>query len=89
MEKKRRRGRPRKQAALRKRNNLTFRTRDGLREQLEKTAKENGRSISEEIEHRLQMSFHHDTAFVIARLSLENEELRAVNTRLSERIAMF
>jgi hypothetical protein len=63
MEKKRRRGGQRKPAATRKRNNLTFRTRDQLRDQLEKTAAAAGRSISEEIEYRLTLSFSHDDAF--------------------------
>ena len=56
MKKKRRRGGQRKPAAVRKRNNLTFRTRDQLRDQLERAAATTGRSISEEIEHRLTMS---------------------------------
>ena len=63
MEKKRRRGGQRKPAATRKRNNLTFRTRDQLRDQLERMAAVSGRSISEEIEYRLTLSFSHDDAF--------------------------
>jgi hypothetical protein len=63
VEKKRRRGGQRKPAATRKRNNLTFRTRDQLRDQLERTAAAAGRSISEEIEYRLTLSFSHDDAF--------------------------
>ena len=63
MEKKRRRGGQRKPAATRKRNNLTFRTRDQLRDQLERTATAAGRSISEEIEYRLTLSFSHEDAF--------------------------
>ena len=58
MEKKQKRGGQRKPAALRKRNNLTFRARDQLRGQLEKAARINERSISEEIEIRLILSFH-------------------------------
>jgi hypothetical protein len=53
----------RKPAAIRKRNNLTFRTRDQLRAQLERMATAAGRSISEEIEYRLTLSFSHDDAF--------------------------
>jgi hypothetical protein len=55
--------RRRKPAAARKRNNLTFRTRDQLRAQLEKVAAAAGRSVSEEIEYRLTLSFSHDDAF--------------------------
>jgi len=58
MEKKQKRGGQRKPAALRKRKSLTFRVRDQLRRQLEKAAKVNQRSISEEVELRLIMSFH-------------------------------
>jgi hypothetical protein len=54
---KRRRGGQPKPAAQRKRNNLTFRVRDQLRERLEKAAAANDRSISEEIEHRLNRDF--------------------------------
>jgi hypothetical protein len=63
VEKRRRRGGQRKPAATRKRNNLTFRTRDQLRAQLERMATASGRSISEEIEYRLTLSFSHDDAF--------------------------
>ena len=63
MEKQRRRDGRRKPAAARKRNNLTFRTRDQLRDQLERVAAAAGRSISEEIEYRLTLSFSHDDAF--------------------------
>src|SRR5262249_3635975 len=52
----RRGGRP-KPAAQRKRNNLTFRARDQLRADLGAAAESNRRSLSEEIEHRLQPSF--------------------------------
>ena len=57
----------RKPAALRKRKSLTFRIRDQLRAQLEKAATAAQRSVSEETEHRLMMSFHADDAFVIDR----------------------
>lgn len=63
MEKSRRRDGRRKPAAARKRNNLTFRTRDQLRDQLEKVAAVAGRSISEEIEFRLMQSFADGDAF--------------------------
>lgn len=64
MKKKGRRGGQRKPAAVRKRNNLTFRTRDQLRDQLERAAAKTGRSISEEVEHRLTLSlFGEDIVF--------------------------
>ena len=40
------------------RKNRTFRIRGRLDQLLEKSAAENGRSTSEEIEHRLETSFH-------------------------------
>lgn len=52
-----RRGRPPIPEEERKGANLTFRTRGSLRLQLEAAAQEAGRSVSEEIEHRLQISF--------------------------------
>lgn len=54
--KKRGRGRPPKPEAERKRNNVTVRLRDATRAALEKWAKENQRSLSEEIETRLERS---------------------------------
>ena len=63
VEKRRRRDGRRKAAAVRKRNNLTFRTRDQLRDQLERAATAAERSISEEIEYRLTSSFSHDVAW--------------------------
>ncbi|MCJ2082772.1 hypothetical protein [Methylobacterium sp. J-090] len=52
-----RRGRPSIPEEERKSGNLTFRTRGSLRAQLETAAQESGRSVSEEIEHRMQLSF--------------------------------
>lgn len=52
-----RRGRPPVAKEDRKTGNLTFRTRANLREQLEEAAQQSGRSVSEEIEYRLQQSF--------------------------------
>jgi predicted HicB family RNase H-like nuclease len=51
------RGRPPLSAEQKKDRNLTFRTRNGLREKLAAAAEAHGRSISEEIEHRLNESF--------------------------------
>ena len=50
------RGRPRLNPAQRKRNNVTLRLRDELKQQLAEQAKANGRSLSEEMEYRLEYS---------------------------------
>ena len=52
----RKRGGQPKPAEERKRNNLTFRARDELRESIRDAAEGSGRSISEEIEYRLELS---------------------------------
>jgi hypothetical protein len=57
---KRKRGGQPKPAEERKRNNLTFRARDQLKADLEAAAEYSGRSVSEEIEYRLQRSFVED-----------------------------
>src|SRR5437660_327572 len=54
---KKRIGRPPKAKEHRKAVNFTFRSRDQMRERLEAAAAASGRSISEEIEHRLNQSF--------------------------------
>jgi hypothetical protein len=54
---KRRRGRPAKPEAERKSRNLNFRSREGLRLKLQQAAESAGRSISEEIEYRVDRSF--------------------------------
>lgn len=51
-----RRGRPPLDPAERKDGNLTFRTRGDLRQRLAEEAKKNGRTISEEVEWRLERS---------------------------------
>jgi hypothetical protein len=50
------RGRPAKPEAERKRSNLTFRVRTQQRYRLQLSANREGRSLSEEIEHRLEKS---------------------------------
>lgn len=52
-------GKPRHRlsAGKRKRRNLTFRVRDQMRVDLGRAARAAGRSISEEIEYRLERSF--------------------------------
>lgn len=57
---KRGRGRPRMSPEARKRNNVVFRTRDQIKQQLEIAAKNNQRSLSEEIEYRLEKSVEHE-----------------------------
>ena len=54
---KRGRGRPPKAASDRKRNNVTMRLRDATKGEIERTARENQRSLSEEIEARVENSF--------------------------------
>jgi hypothetical protein len=56
-EPKRSKGRPPKPPSDRKRNNLTFRARDNLKADLELAAEKAGRSVSEEIEYRLNRDF--------------------------------
>lgn len=54
----RKRGGQPKPPEARKRGNLTFRVRDDLRLRLEESATKCGRSVSEEIEQRLEQSFN-------------------------------
>lgn len=54
------RGRPPKPADERKGHNLTFRTRANLRERLEEAAEKSGRSVTEEVELRVERSFETD-----------------------------
>src|SRR5580700_9366164 len=51
------RGRPPIDPAERKRRNFTFRVTDQLHDQLSKAAAASGRSVSEEIEWRVSLSF--------------------------------
>lgn len=51
------RGRPPKAPSQRRDKNITFRTPGGLRERLQQAATGAGRSTSEEVLHRLEMSF--------------------------------
>jgi Arc-like DNA binding domain len=57
------RGRPRVPDKARKRNNVTIRMRDELKSKIEQNATAHQRSISEEIETRLERSFVEETAF--------------------------
>ena len=59
---KRRPGRPPKPETERKSRNFTFRSRGSLDAQLKEAARQSGRSVSEEIEFRLERSFAYDVA---------------------------
>ena len=54
---KRKRGRPRKPDSEKRRNNVTIRMRDSLKRRLKESAVDAGRSLSEEIEFRLERIF--------------------------------
>src|SRR4051794_14236950 len=69
----RRRGGQVKAPSERKRNNLTFRARDRLKAALEAEAALNGRSLSEEIEARLEQSL------LVQNLLTGSEEIRDAN----------
>src|SRR5262245_16683392 len=56
-------GRPPKREGERLSKNRTFRVRATLDEQLAAAAKQSGRSVSEEIEHRLENSFQEDDRY--------------------------
>lgn len=53
----RKRGRPPLRPKRRKRNNVTIRFRDDLKSKVQKAGEDNGRSLSEEIEARVERSF--------------------------------
>lgn len=72
-----RRGPPLKASSERKRNSLTFRARDALRTRLEEAAKDNGNSVSEEIENRLSKSFERQEAENIFASAFVSEALRS------------
>lgn len=80
---KRRRGGQPKPEDERKRNNITFRVRDDLREKLGRISEATGRTISEEIAHRISLTFVLDDANKDA-LSLRaetDENMKAVMHR--------
>ena len=53
-------GRPPKPESQRRRNNVTIRMRDSVKKNLQVSAESHGRSLSEEIEWRLEQSFRDD-----------------------------
>jgi hypothetical protein len=59
-------GRPRLKPAERKSRNLTFRSRGALRQKLEDATRKSGRSVSEEIERRLEYSFRDEDVLASA-----------------------
>ena len=73
MAKRKRIGRPPKPPKNRKSVNFTFRSREEMREQLRVAAAVSGRSISEEIEYRLNQSFQNELILEAAK-----EAVRAV-----------
>ena len=83
MDASRRRGRPGQPIEQRKRNTLAFRVRDQMKAKLEVAADKSERSVSEEIEYRLMMSFD-DEALVQALLEATIDTLR--RRRLGSRL---
>ncbi len=75
MDQPRKRGGQPKDPAERKRNNLTFRVRDRIRSILEEAATEAGRSVSEEIEYRVERSFQDDRILELYKDLQERHEL--------------
>src|SRR4051794_14198992 len=80
----RRRGRPSVPKEDKKRNNLTFRTRDDLRDLLSSSAEQAGRSVSEEIEFRLRRSYYEDERITELFGSRRNFELLKVIASLMQ-----
>lgn len=82
----RQRGRPTIEPSQRKRNNVTVRVRDKTKERLAAAAAQNGRSLSEEIEARLEESFLTKTAML---KRLESEFAGPHNFALAKMIAFI
>jgi hypothetical protein len=72
---KRRVGRPPKPKDELKARNMTFRVRERLRERLQQAAQENGRSVSEEIEYRVESTFKERDTLVRAFGGLDAETI--------------
>ena len=86
MTKRKRIGRPPKPAKERKTVNFTFRSRGDMRQKLQDAAAPYGRSISEEIERRLEQSFRDEyIAEVAAAAAIRMYEEREVAKVLSEK----
>jgi hypothetical protein len=81
-----RKGRPPKYAGEGKRQNFSFRIRDKTRERLIATVAETGRSLSEEIEYRIDQSFQWEDAFGDVRAYRETKmaEVKAIMDRERE-----
>jgi hypothetical protein len=79
MAKRKRMGRPPKRPEERRRSHFTFRTTDAMREWLRAEAAVTGRSISEEIEYRLEQSRQQDQiARALAKAIIDHFEEREV-----------
>src|SRR4051812_40741487 len=83
-----------KDPAERKRNNLTFRARDRLKASLEAEAGNNGRSVSEEIEHRLERSFNRDEMMqyfdgLLSDSLIKGRDVEKANARIAELEALL
>ena len=78
MEKKRKRGRPPKPVSALRRNNVTIRFRDQTKQMLQESAAKNGRSLSEEIEARIERSSADDDYFRRMREELGGAEAYAL-----------
>jgi hypothetical protein len=68
-------------AKVTKNKNITFRTRGNLKDRLGAAADEYGRSLSEEVEHRLEMSFQYEERLAELQKRVRDLELRADEDR--------
>jgi hypothetical protein len=76
----------------RKRESFTFRVRSALRAKIEDTATENGRSLSEEIEHRLERSVYLDDHVTPEKLHAARkavDEVMEIKKNISEIVAGY
>lgn len=69
-------GRPAKKPELGPRKNVTFRLNEQVMDRVQAFAAEHGRSASEEIERRIEASFHDDDAMRVIRETIR-QEMRA------------
>jgi hypothetical protein len=81
-----RRGRPPKYAGEGKRQNFSFRIRDAVRERLVKTVDETGRSLSEEIEWRIERSYEWEDAYRDAQ-HMKQSMLAEAKAQIAEMLA--
>jgi len=81
-----RRGRPPKPLGGKARGNLTIRLRDRVREDLEAAINESGRSLSEEIEYRLELSLLNETTSALGKIV---QDLEINWARFGERFTLL